>query len=350
MPSLLTFGELKASDVPDIAGVCATSDQFRQYTNRATRQLMNRGDFWGTVEKMMVCTYNDCIVWPRYVGTPIALNFNGRPTNIWNNWYQFFPLCLTDFGPYGFSSCALPGCVGYQRDPANIQSDGMVPVFNPIPCGKQYYIRVYPSTQQDKGKTVTIFGIDENGLQIRTQVNGVWQEGVTLTLDIPFVSTPFKLREVTRITKQATSGVVRYYQYDADNDTHMDLVWHDPSELTPMYRQTKLPRRRSCDGTCPTTPCNGLASIQALVKLEFQPVSADSDLVLISNQDALRDMIIGIRESDNGDKERALAYETSAIHELNLESRNKYPSEQTPVVINPFGAGGPEQHFIGRII
>lgn len=346
MPALLTFGELKASDVPDIAGVCRDSSQFTNYVNKATRMLMTRGDFFGTVEKIQVCTYNDCIVWPRYVGTVLAVNFMRRPTQVWNNWYSFVPLSLGDFGSHGFRSTR--GCYGGN---ATIIDDGLTPVFNPIACGHEYYIRAYPSTQEDIGKTVTIFGIDENGQVIRTgPSHGVWQEGVTLTLAVPFVSTSFKVREVVRITKEVTQGVVRYYQYDADTDLMQDLVWHDPGELTPAYRRSRLPRRRSCSGSCPTTPCNGLASVEAMVKLDFQPVSADSDLVLIANQDALRDAILAIRYSDNGDKDQALKYELSAIHEMNLDLDNKVPKEQTPVSIDPFGSASPLRHRIGHII
>lgn len=349
MPELLTFGALKASDVPDIAGVCATSDTFRNYVNRATRMLLNRdagqAAFWGTVEKLMACYYNNCIVWPRYVGTVLAVNVCKRPTSVWNNWYQFTPLSLSDFCS-GTFSLRDGHCYGNVK----VVNDGVSPVFNPIACGSQFYVRAYPSTQEDIGKTTTIYGIDENGQTIRTQQpDKTWREGITLTLAVPFVSTPIKIREITRITKDETQGVLRYYQYDADNDVLLDLVWYDPGETTPMYRRSKIYGTRP-SGSCCATSCDGARSLEALVSLEFVPVKYDTDLVQISNQDALRNMISAMKYSDAGETAKATQFEIQAIRELNLEASRRFPKEQTPVTINPFGSAIPSLHRIGRIL
>lgn len=339
--ALLTFKNLKDSDVPGKVGVCATTNTFRDYTNKATRMLMNRGDFWGTVERIKLCVYNRCLVWPRHVGTVLAVNVNGRSMEVWNNWYEFMPLSRGDFCDGGFFRSG--GTCGGNL---NVINDGTSPVFSPITCGHDNYVRAYPSTQQDVGKKTRIFGVDENGQVIRTQNADLsWSDGVELTLAVPFTSTPFKIREVTRITKDETQGVLRYYQYDADNDVLLDLVWLEPTELSPMFRKSKLPNR-CCRGSC-----DGLRSVEALVKLEFIPVKYDTDLVQISNEDALLNMILSVKYSNSGDKEKADAYEASAIRELNLELDSKYPQEQTPVDINPFGSALPSgRPCVGRII
>lgn len=341
MPEFLTFEQAKASDLVDVAGVCADSDQFASLLNKATRMLMTRGDFWGTVAKVTTCIYNSCLVWPREVGTVLAVNVNRRPVSVWNNWYSFTPLTRDDFcmGGFGFRDGT---CFGNTA----VENDGTSPVFNPIACGKNMYVRAYPSTQQDIGKTVTIFGVDSNGQEIRTQkADKTWQDGVTITLAIPFVSTPMQLREVSRIIKQETQGPVRYYQYDSDNDVLLDLVSHAPTETTPLYRRSKIHNsRRKCGSDC------RLSQIDALAKLEFIPVKYDSDRVLISNLDALKDMILSIKYSEAGDKENSAKYELSSIHEMNLEASNRYPKTQTPVLINPFGSALPVWHGVGRII
>lgn len=342
MPSLLTFKNLKDSDVPGRVGVCSTSDAFRDYTNKATRMLMNRGDFWGTVERIKLCVYNSCLVWPRYVGTVKAVNLNGHPTSLMNHWYEFMPLSAGDFcsGGFGFSNGSCHGNIA-------IINDGMSPVFNPIACGSPKYIRAYPSTQQDVGKTTRIFGLDENGQTIRTQnADLTWTDGVELTLALPYVSTSIKIREVFRIIKEETEGVVRYYQYDSVNDVLLDLVWLDPSEVSPMFRKSRLPKHCSCG----TGSCDGLTSVDALVKLEFIPVRHDTDLVLISNIDALSDMMLSVKYSNAGDKDMAKDFEAKAVRELNLELNNKFPNEQTPIEINPFGSALPAYHMIGQTI
>lgn len=337
----LSFQNLMDSEVPSVVGVCPTSDTFREYANKATRMLMNRGDWWMTVERIKLCVYNSCLVWPRAVGSVLAVNICGRPTEVWNNWYQFMPLSRHDFcnGGFGWHAGMCTGNV------VTI-NDGTSPVFNPIACNAPMYVRAYPSTQQDVGKKTRIFGIDENGQTIRTQNADLsWTDGVELTLAVPFVSTAFKIREITRITKDETQGVLRYYQFDADNNVLLDLVILDPSEISPMFRRSKLPAR--CNGES----CDGIRSVEALVKLEFIPVKYPTDLVLISNLDALSDMMLAVKYSNGGDAALAKDFEAKAIREMNLELNNKYPNEQTPIEINPFGsclpAGRPR---IGSII
>lgn len=341
MPTLLTFENLKDSDIPGRVGKCPESDDFRNYTNKATRMLMNRGDFWGTVERMRICTYNSCIVWPRYVAAVKAINIAGNSYAVMNHWYEFMPLSAGDFCNGGFTWSG-GACYGNTR----AVNDGFAPVFNQIRCGSSVYIRAYPSTQADVGQTTRIFGIDENGQTVRSNNgDGTWSEGVELTLAIPYVSTSIKFREVQRITKEETQGVLRYYQYDEDNDVLLDLVWLEPTELSPAYRRSRIPK--PC---CTSTSCDGLTSVEAMVKLEFIPVKYDTDLVQISNLDALSDMMLAIKYSNAGEAAMAKDFESKAIRELNLELNNRFPNEQTPVEINPFGSAMPINHSIGAII
>lgn len=340
---ILTYQNLMDSEVPGAIGVCPDSDTFLDYTNKATRMLMTRGNFWGTVERIKFCVYNSCLVYPRFVGTPLAVNVCNRPTEVWNHWYDFMPLSSRDFCVGGFQWHGVNG-VGCTGNMVTI-NDGTSPVFNPIACGDGMYIRAYPSTQEDIGKTTRIFGTDENGQTIRTQnADGTWSDGVELTLALPYVSTSFKIREVSRIIKDETEGVLRYYQYDADNDVLLDLVFLEPTEISPMFRRERLPKR------CCGTSCEGVKSVEALVKLQFIPVKYPNDLVLISNQDALSDMIQAVKYSNAGDKEMAKDFEAKAIREMNLELNDKIPQDHIPVDINPFGSALPARHSIGSII
>src|SRR5512147_1517902 len=143
---LTTFGAVKASDIPDVAGCCADSDAFRNLVNKACRMLMTRGDFWGTVEKIQVCIYNTCIVWPDFVGTVLAVNVSKRPTTLYNQWYSFMPLSAGDFCSGGFTYCNGK-CSGTLR----VENDGVSPVPSPIRCGNEVYIRAYPSVLADVG-------------------------------------------------------------------------------------------------------------------------------------------------------------------------------------------------------
>ena len=76
--------------------------------------------------------------------------------------------------------------------------------------------------------------------------------------------------------------------------------------------------------------------VTALVKLKFVPAKLDTDLVLIQNLDALKDMMQAIQFKEANDIASAREYELSAIRELNLELNDQTPLDQTPVSMQPF--------------
>lgn len=328
----------------NVLGVCGNSDQAKAYINQGTRLLMKRGNFWGTVQMISACVFNECITWPRYVGTVLALNTCNRPLTIWNDWYAFVP-----FGPGGAAAEGFVFSRGLEcHGNMAVDNYGTSPVFNQIPCGKNFYIRAYPQTRNDVGKKIVIFGIDSNGQTIRTKrADGTLQDGVELIIAVPFVSTSFQIREITRIVKEKTQGSVRLFQYDATNNVLLSCAYYEPSETGPDYRLSRV-HHLQLAGCCACS--NGQKTIKGLVKLQFVPVESDNDLVLISNLDALALIIQSVRERNAGHLEEANSLEASSIHDLNLELRDKFPMEQTPISVNPFGTALPVRHSIGRII
>lgn len=342
---LLTYKQARDSrDLAAVMGVCPTSLDGREYLNKAVRMLMNRGNFWGTVQLMRGCVFNQCITWPRYVGTVLAMNMCGANVPVWNNWYEFLPIGTRGIMHEGFRIVGT-SCSGNLA----AANEGTTSVFDNVPCGKARYIRAYPQTRLDAGKKVTIFGIDSNGQTIRTKrTDGTFQDGVVINISVPFGSTSITVREITRVVKEETQGVVRLFQYDATGDTLHDCAVYEPTELSPNYRFTRIQgtnqRARGCCD-CP----DGLKQIKGLVKLQFVPVKHDDDLVLIENLDAIAMMIQGIRNREANKQGSADGLESSAIRELNLELRDKFPLEQTPIQLNPFGTALPARHMIGRI-
>jgi hypothetical protein len=277
------------------------------------------------------------------VGTILAVNTCGGPINIWNNWFQFTHLASHgDIRSLGFTIDGF-AC----RGNLNFENQGTTPVYFQVPCGNNFYARSYPATRADIGKTITIFGIDSNGQVVRTKnSSGVWQEGVTIINALPFVSTPMRFREITRVVRDKTSGPGRLFYYDPDNDVLRDCAVYDPTDTSPDFRFSKIPglMRAAC-----CTCANGARQVSALAKLQFIPVENDNDLVLISNLDAIGNMIQAIRKSDGGDSEGGETDVSRAVHEMNLELRDKFPQEQTPITIRPSGAVGAFRAGIGMI-
>lgn len=351
---MITFLDLKKSRLTDIASVCATSDEFAAYCNEATERLMTRGNFWGTVQKIQVCVYGSCITWPRYVGTVLANNLCRVNRPVVGNWYEFMPLNGGDITPRnggGFDFWGW-GQGGVGRDAVVTETDGFSPVFNPINCNTGNYIRVFVRCQTDLGKTITFFGVDSNGQTImQRDANGIWSEGITVVAEAPFAQTPMTIRRVDRVVKDTTVCPMDCYQYDAANDVLLDLAHYDPQETSPSYAHTIVKNfgRNCCKQNGVNDPPHA-RQVTALVKLAFQRVVNDTDLVLIDNYAALKLMIMAIKKEDAGDSAGSAAFEAKAIHELNLQLRDKIPLDQVPVSINSFGTAVPARQRIGRIM
>jgi hypothetical protein len=335
---MLTFGDVKSSRVVRVAGVCPESPDFAQITNDVIRELLDRGNWWNTLKIARGCIYNNCITWNRYVGTVEGFNRCGSAP-IKNGWMEFnavLPEHVNHFNRTGSFLCA--------NDLALVDQ-GTSPVFNQIPCNQNRFIQFYITQAADVGKTITLFGVDGNGLDIITQrSDGTIQPGVVLSLALPFVQAPMLFRQITRVIKDVTVGPVYGYQFDGTNT--FPLAVYAPDETNPDYRTQRLTQ-----GGCVATNCQQFPSkIEAYVKLAFVPVVNDNDLVLIDSLDALA---LGYQAMKLGDaydfdgQEKGLR---AAVLRLNMQLRNKLPVDATPVRFKPYGTATLERRSIGRLM
>lgn len=289
---------------------------------------------------MTGCVFGDCLVWPRRTGSVLAVNKCCHSVPPRNHWYSFNDVLPEDVRNHN-RMCGLGhSCWG---DTALVDT-GTTSVFNQIPCLNDRFVRFYYTVPQDLGKTITIFGIDSNGQTItQERDDGTWQEGFVLTLTTPYVQTPFLVRRIDRVIKDATQGVVRGFQFDGK--IQYDLAVYDGSETLPEYRQDRI------SGGCHTTNTGCCTSqVTALVKLKFIPVVNDDDLVLIDNLDALAIGMQALNQSDAYDHAGAEAAMARAVHTLNLDLRDKLPIDQTPVRVHYQGTAHLSRKRVGRVI
>jgi hypothetical protein len=323
---LLTFRKITQTSMASVVGTCGGTAAFKELLNEATAQLMDRGDWVGTVQSMGICAYNGCITWPRYVGTVLGLVVGAQHVRPVNGWYNFLPA----------NPAVIRGGHGLCSAPNVAIQQNFSPVFQNIVCGDAQVV-AYPSLKSDAGKTMTIYGVDENGQEVFTKrADGTWQHGVVLTLAVPFGTVALKLQKITRVSREKTQGPVRCYQLFADGSM-VDLAYYDGSEENPSYRQTLVNAFKGY-ACCRDSK---LTTVEALVKMEFVPVVSDDDIVQVTNVTALKTMIQAIRKRDANDPDEAAKYEALAIRELNRQLWTKYPIEQRAVSVYPM-SGRPQ--------
>lgn len=339
-----TLANCKASSrIRRIAGSCNGSQDYLDLVNDAVRMLVTRGDFYGTVRKVCACIRCGDIVWPRQVGTVLAINSCNRTVPPANHWAEFEDLTRHDLTHYwGLGNCGqISGVQG-----------NTVPVFNPISGSDGVagvYIRFYPTQQSDVGKTITIFGIDSNGEELRsTRPDGSIQDGIVTMLALPFVTMNGSdrnvpsMRHITRVIKDVMDGPVYCFQYRAADNVMLDLARWESSETLPDYATTRLSGQHvgACAGCAPM--------ISALVKLKHIDAIVDDDLIIVENLDAIAMMMQAIKLGDSYDPAQKRAMELEAVREMNLELRTRLPLDQINITLAPFGTALPRHAGIGR--
>ena len=329
---LTTLGQAKKSSLKAVAGACPSSDDFIGLVNEATRRLMRRGDWAGTVVPIYLCVRSGCVVFPRYVGQVRKINLcnqNVSVTNMWGDFLQYeSPAWRTGNEWWGDNSFGR-----WLGSPAQMVQSSRTPLFQDI-MGDGRYVRAYPTARKDVGKEVTIFGVDNNGQTLRTRdsTDDTWSDGWVLTLASPYVSTSAYVRRIDRVLlPDDLQGDVRLYAYNAAGLVLEELATYEPGDENPAFEKYVL--HGSACGQC---SCDNATGAVALVKLKYVPAKTDKDLVLIENLDALKFMIQCIKAEEASTRDDARQWELDAIRELNLDLRDQMPEDQTPVSNNPF--------------
>jgi len=330
-----SFGQFKTSTAKNIAGVSVNDPRFKEWLNKATRMLLNRGDFSGTLVPIFVCVTNGCVTWPRYVGQVRKMYSCQRDIQTKGLWYQFLDRnCWAGWcGPsidmgngIGTPGYYTNGNGGYGSPAIN---QGRYPVHTDI-MGDGRYVRLCHRCQQDLGKAATIFGVD-NGNQPLKHRNGGgdWEDGLRLILQLPYAQTTEFVRRIDRVVREETQLQVLAYAVNTNaSDVLEDLAIWDGSEISPSRLRQRVFAGCGCSGT-------QTVGVTALVKLAFVPVRTDEDWVLIDNEDGLELMFQAIKRWDAGDRLGAKQYENDAVTELNHQLQNEMPDNELPIDVQP---------------
>jgi hypothetical protein len=209
--------------------------------------------------------------------------------------------------------------------------------FNP------FQIQVTADNPVDYGKSVTIYGLDTNGQEVfsnqfdGTQAATVTQRGVRMVLAAASTFTTQVFSTVTAVTKDITVGDVRAWKYSPTGIMgNLASVWRG-SQTAPEFLFSRIPGAE----------WNRVYYMEALVKIGYEPVSQDSDILCLGNEAAIKSMIQSIRARESGDEQAGDKYEQTAIRRLNMELNNRFPDQQFVAENATFG--GVDMHRKTRV-
>jgi hypothetical protein len=347
MTMRLTLSDIRQSRLPRTIGLCQGDlPQIADAVNAAQQRLIEAGGetgWWGSWVRVAfnISRANPYISLPRQFARIINMDVLKTPININNEFYE-----MLVGGPGLMPEPSRPdwcgSMAGFDR--------GTYPTMADVASTNQY-LRVYFTDPTDAGKTLLITGLDQNGLPIYGQIGNpaVTVDGFPLVLAGPFVTTSFIVTSITAVQKDITAGDVILKSVDATTGAEVTLSRYGPTEVNPAYRRyyiTKFPA-----WCCPSA--GSLIQVTAICKLEYLPVTRDTDQLVIGNLEALIEECKALRFSEMESIEafnQSRAHHAAAIKLLQNEMRH-YLGEQRPAVAVDIFQGAPlERAGIGTLI
>lgn len=333
LESAMNSGPLKT-----VAGVCPSSDTFKDLVNEVQERLWRRGNWWDSEWPVRICVHSACISWPRWVGTVLAMRSCDDPWEMQNRWYGMMPrdYCSTWNMPFDTLSATRRQTIAFDG--------GTSPVYNDITGNTGKLIRYYVRNHADIGKKITIHGLAYGNQPLQEFVDGAWQDGITITAAAPFGTNAAMVTKITSVVREATTGMVYLYSYDPTTTDLADIAQYEPSETNPRYRRTTV--AGYCNNYGRKQLVNGqsdaerrIVQIEALIKLQFIPAVSVHDFLFIDVIPAIKLGIQAVKLEEANQDAAARGKWLMAIDELNMEDRDKVPSNQTVVVESVIGGG-----------
>lgn len=331
-----TLGDVK----PEVARVCGatgmavTDPRVIQRINLGIEELMNEGAFPGVVDRYHVRATDGNIILPANLDMLLEFTLDGIPQQIMSPWAEF-----VNWGP-GPAEDLLPrnsvgfrqwwGCAG-----GNLYDRGESPSVTPIPVSDgscscpdvpqgPWLIRQYASVDETENIFSTVQGLDPNGLIVRSQVvttdgSGMeWINGERLgiTIGSSFVESTQYYSKFTAYTKPETNSYVRVTAWNGVDE--IELSNYAPWETTPSYHHYWSPMAEFLNNCGSAGPCRRV--VLARCRKRFVPVAEDTDVLIISNVLALKEIIIAQWKREAGNLPEYAAHKQTAIDIMKKEA------------------------------
>lgn len=351
----LRLFDCRVSSLPQSVGLCQSDIAgVAEVVNSAQRRLLyckeagEEGWFGGWAEvQFTVSRQTPYVTFDSSIARLEYVDICQRPVTINNPFVEFLR-----FGNGRMPKLFRAGNCGCFTP--QVWTRNNVPTFVDLSTPPQY-IRAYADAS-DANKRMMVQGTDNNGNTIFTQDFFQRAQGQFENLDQPFIQWPQLFNTITGIQKDVTNFPVQVFQVDPNTGDQVLLVTMQPAETTAWYRRyffNNLPFN-CCSFTGPN-PCSPVTPtesvlINAIVKLEFQPVAYDTDYCLIQNLEALKAEAMAVRYStmDSPQSKQLEAQKhKDAVRYLNGELAHYLGIDNPAIEVSVFGSARLERQMIG---
>jgi hypothetical protein len=318
----LTYGDAKSeiARICGISGMAVTDPRVLVRTNAAIQELMNEGEFPGVVDRWHIVATDGHLVLPSFLDRLMQINIKGVPQVISSPWYQF---CA--YGPGTPSDNPQGEFNRWWVDSRMITDWGEFPTQVRLPeTGGPWNLRVYTAVDEHiltdgtgQSPACTIQGTDGGGQIIRMEDgSGVWTNGEQVSLDsaFPYVQTTRQFSTLATFTKPVTNGPVKLTAWDGVTETVLSNYLF--SDTTPSYHHYFSHWLQTLTRFDTITT----KIVRARCRKRFVPVSQDTDVLIISNLPAIKEMVIAQWKRDADSLQSYMAHKQTAISLMNKEA------------------------------
>lgn len=311
--------------------------------NEAVRRLMPKADYVNTTRRIRIRTDQGYFPLPRECEKIIWIDSDGYASRVFNKSYEFLnsgpgELCRSKFGS-GVKDLVDDGVHPTMFDVPSIET--LDKCCTDRTLGDGLVLVAFSEEQDDNGKEMTIWGLDRLNMDVRTTSSAgfgpgetlainAWTGGVEGTIDLGYgwesgqtkISNK-KYRQVTGWKKPVTKGYVSLYALEVSTNKMFFLGKAHPDDTRPAWRRYRI-----------TNQYQSCTTMLALAKLGWVKLTRADDILPIQNLDALKQMIIALREENAANLQGALNYEQNAVRLLNEQLNDHETTGGGPVLVD----------------
>lgn len=337
----ITLSDIRNSRIPPSIGLCAEDARVAQIANECVQRLLPKGHWWGATQRFRFCTTDACVTMPRQIASLEGIAICGRPVTLRNQYFEFLE---TGAGIQGGRFVGESGsCCNFSCGPSAVIFRGTVATQTDI-TGTNKKLRAICDLASDVGKEVLFLGFDQDNNWIRSNQGGTIKDGEIVVLSqSPGTDSVNLFSSVTDVQPpDDLDGQWWVYSLNTDDSTLILLSHYQYDETRPVYNRYLMP-------ICPRSNSNGDCAqtlVDAIGKLAYIPMRADTDYCIIGNIPALKAGCEAINLSEHepdGIKKVAImeAGMAEAVKLLNEELQANTGDKTVPgIQVFNFGIGG----------
>lgn len=282
-------------------GKCADSEAVRLFVIEVVERLLLRGAR-GNLRKWCFCLTNGCFTAPADLEIPLKLKIDGYPDQVWSKWFEFYDIHGAEHEDKNYKSGIFEQVNSYPT------------VYDlPKPGAR---VAPIPLEEEGEGAYIIVQGVDINGRDVYTNVNGrqIHGERISISRSEPkFSQTVFS--KITAIEKSRTCSHVRLYWQSHQGDKILSrglLSEYRPTETIPSYRRFKVKG----------APCDKPVKVEVLGRIRLLDSYHNNDILPITSIGALRSMAMTIQSERTNNMNEA-NFHNARVAQI-LEDENEY--------------------------